>query len=102
MPSPQTMTKQQIVRTIGRQTGLRDADVSEVIESLVNLLAAQLVAGGRIEIQNFLILEVRTRTRQPPRTSRHTLGTLPVTYRYLKVRPGRKLRASMKNMAGGG
>ncbi len=100
--TPKTLTKQQIVRTVGRQTGLRDADVSEVIEGLIDLLAAQLGAGGRIELQNFLVLEVQTRSRQPPRTGAHTLGALPVTYHYLKVRPGRKLRASLKNIAGGG
>jgi nucleoid DNA-binding protein len=99
---PRTLTKQQIVRTVGRQTGLRDADVSEVIESLINLLAAQLAAGGRIELQNFLVLEVQTRTRLPPHTGGRTLGALPVTYHYLKVRPSRKLRASLKNMASGG
>src|SRR5262249_25419394 len=99
---PKTLTKQQIVRAIGRQTRLRDADVSAVIERLIELMTAQLAVGGRIEIQNFLTLEVHTRTRQPSRQTRHPPGLLPVTYRCLKVRPGKKLRASLKDTASGG
>ncbi len=102
MTKPHTLTKQQIIRAIGRQTRLRDADVSAVIESLIDLLTVQLAAGGRIEIQNFLVLDVQTRTRQPSQHSRFTAEWLPITYRYLKVRPGKKLRASLKDTASGG
>jgi len=96
----QTLNKQQIVRAIGRETGLRDTDVSQVIESMIGLMTAHLVTGGRIEIQHFLVLEVQIGRRYPK--DDQLPATHPITYRYLKVRPGQNLRALLNDMERGG
>jgi nucleoid DNA-binding protein len=88
-----TLTKQTITREIGRQTRLRNADVSRVLEALIALLMEELARGGRIEFENFLVLEVRTAQR------RAAFGARPVVYRTLKARPGKRLRARLNNPA---
>ncbi len=100
MAKRQTLNKQQIIRAIGRETGLRDTDVSQVIESMIGLLTAHLAAGGRIEIQHFLVLEVNVGRRRPKDDQLETAH--PITYRYLKVRPGQNLRALLNDMESGG
>ncbi len=95
-----TLNKQQIIRSVGRQTGLRDTDVAEVIEAMIELLTAHLAAGGRIEIQHFLVLEVQVGKRQSHPNKLQPVH--PVTYRYLKVRPGQNLRRRLNELDNGG
>ncbi len=94
-----TLTKQRIVRTIGLQTGIRDTDVSRVIESLIDVVTAEIAVGGRLELQNFMVIEVQEHTRRVkhPLTSALSL----VSFKVLKVRPGRKLRAVLQGHRGG-
>lgn len=54
-----TLTKKKMVREIGRRTRLTNREVQQVIETLVDVWTEALIAGERIEIQNFLILEVK-------------------------------------------
>jgi nucleoid DNA-binding protein len=98
MHKPPTLTKQQIIRSIGRHTGVRDSEVAVVIESLIQVLTDQLAAGGRVEIQNFLVMEIQTYRRQPPQASVGTSIPPPITYHSLKVRPGKKLRSYLKTI----
>src|SRR5207302_10788738 len=96
-----TLTKQQMIREIARRTGIRNSDVDSVLASLLDMFTEEIAAGGRIEIENFLVLEVLTRTRQPRQDRSLTEGgtpieTGPVSYRTLKVRPGKKLRAVLQ------
>lgn len=55
-----TLNKQKMVREIGRRTRLTNREVQDVIEALIDVWTEELVAGGRIEVQDFLVMEVRT------------------------------------------
>lgn len=44
-------------RTLSKQTGLTHQQVEDLFEKLLTLWKAELIAGGRIEIQNFLVIE---------------------------------------------
>lgn len=55
-----SLNKKRMVREIGRRTRLRNRDVERVIETLVELWTEELVAGERIEIERFLVLDVQT------------------------------------------
>ncbi len=87
----ETLTKQTITREIGRRTRLRNADVSRVLDALIALLSEELARGGRVELENFLVLEVRTLQRRAAFSER------PLVYRTLKARPGKRLRARLNN-----
>lgn len=55
-----TLTKNKMIREIGRRTRLKNRDVQAMLEALIDVWTEELVAGGRIELENFFVLEVQT------------------------------------------
>lgn len=55
-----TLTKNKMVAEIGRRTRLKNRDVQRMLEALIEVWAEELVSGGRIELENFLVLETQT------------------------------------------
>lgn len=55
-----TLNKNRMVREIGQRTRLKNRDVQLVLETLVDVWMEELVADGRIELENFLVLETQT------------------------------------------
>jgi len=55
-----TLTKNNIVREIGRRTRLKNRDVQVMLEALIEVWAEALVSGKRIELENLFVLEVQT------------------------------------------
>ncbi len=55
-----TLTKNKMVREVGRRTRLKNRDVQAMLEALVEVWIEELVEGsGRIELENFVILETK-------------------------------------------
>jgi len=52
-----TLTKNQIVREIWRRTRLKNRDVQAMLETLTEVWMEELVNGGRIELEHFLVIE---------------------------------------------
>ncbi|MAU11775.1 MAG: hypothetical protein CL607_18260 [Anaerolineaceae bacterium] len=91
-----TLNKNKMVREIGRRTRLRNRDVQLVLETLIDVWTEELIAGGRIELENFVVLEVKEIKR-----GKNT-GTLkngndeysaPTTIRKVLLRTSKKLRS---------
>lgn len=55
-----TLTKNKMIREIGQRTRLKNREVQMMLEALVEVWAEELVAGGRIELENLFVLEVQT------------------------------------------
>jgi len=55
-----TLTKNKMIREIGRRTRLKNHDVQVMLEALIEVWAEELVAGGRIELENLFVLETQT------------------------------------------
>jgi nucleoid DNA-binding protein len=53
-----TLTKNKMVRAIGQRTRLKNRDVQAMLEALVEVWTEELISNGRIELENFLVLEV--------------------------------------------
>jgi len=95
--------KYRTIQQIGDRTRMRSHDVQRVLEALIAIWSDELANGGRIEIENFLVLEIQEIRRQG------NLGTLlnsqgqpvriPRTRRELRVRPSKHLRMRMKQLA---
>ena len=49
-----------MVREIGRRTRLKNRDVQLMLETLIDVWTEELVAGGQIELENFLVLATQT------------------------------------------
>lgn len=81
-----SLNKKKMVREIGRRTRLSNSDVQRVIETLIEVWTEELVSGGRIEIEHFLVLEMQIieRYRDNP--------FLRTKFRQIKLRASKALR----------
>lgn len=91
-----TLNKQKMVREIGRRTRLTNREVQDVIEALVNVWTEELVAGGRIEIQNFLVLETKLIDRGEQRSMLNS-GQVPRIIRRVILRASKRLKVSLNS-----
>jgi len=81
-----TMTKNATVQEIGRRTRLKNRDVQLMLETLIEVWAEELVAGGRVEVEHFMVLDVQTIERAANRL-------IPKRrFRQIKVRASKTLR----------
>ena len=91
-----SLNKNRIVREIGRRTRLKNREVQLMLETLIDVWIEELVAGGRIELENFLVLETQTIDRgdnQRPLKS----GELPPRYiRQVSLRASKHLKHRLK------
>lgn len=55
-----TMTRNKMIREIGRRTRLKNREVQVMLEALVEVWTEALVSGERIELENLFVLEVQT------------------------------------------
>jgi nucleoid DNA-binding protein len=91
-----TLTKKHMVSEIGRRTRLKNRDVQAMLEALVDVWTEELVAGGRIEIENFLVLETQTIDRGE-NAGTLTSGHAPRYVRRVIVRGSKKLRHELSD-----
>jgi len=84
-----SLNKKTMVREIGRRTRLSNHDVERVIETLVEVWTEELVSGGRIEIEHFMVLEMQL-------VKRHSANPfLRRTFRQVKLRASKALREKL-------
>jgi nucleoid DNA-binding protein len=91
-----TLNKNKMVREIGRRTRLKNRDVQLVLETLVDVWTEELVAGGRIELENFIVLETQTIDRGEQRGTL-TSGEAPRIIRRVTLRVSKHLRGLLNN-----
>ena len=94
----QTLNKNQMVREIGRRTRMKNHDVQLMLEALIDVWTEELVVGGRIELENFLVLETQIVDRGE-QSGTLTSGEAPRIIRRVSLRVSKKLKA-MLNQAG--
>lgn len=92
-----SLTKNKMVSEIGRRTRLRNHDVQRMLEALIEVWTEELVSGGRIELENFLVLEVRRIDRGERRGMLSTGEPRRVIHR-LAVRPGKQMRKRLRRL----
>jgi nucleoid DNA-binding protein len=91
------LTKNKMVSEIGRRTRLRNHDVQRMLEALIQVWTDELADGGRIELQNFLVLEVQRIDRGERRGMLSTGEPRRVIHR-LVVRPSKQLRTHLHRL----
>ena len=85
-----SLNKKTMVREIGRRTRLSNRDVERVIEALVEVWTEELVSGGRIEIEHFMVLEMQIVERHTA-----TIRFCGRTFRQVKLRASKALREKL-------
>ena len=94
------MNKRDTIAAIGQKTRLRNHDVQQVVETLLELWTDELVNGGRIEIQNFLVLELKTTRRKGNLGTLRSQGQevkIPRIRREIKVRASKYLKGRIRD-----
>ena len=96
------MNKRDTIAAIGQKTRLRNHDIQQVVETLLEVWTEELAAGGRIEIQNFLVLETNIQQRHGELgtlTSGGRVLKVPTQRTQLRVRVSKYLRARLRGKA---
>ena len=90
-----SLNKNKMVREIGQRTRLKNRDVQLMLETLIDVWTEELVAGGRIELENFLVLETQTIDRGE-NSGTLTSGEAPRIIRRVSLRMSKQLRGLLK------
>lgn len=89
-----SLNKNKMVREIGRRTRLKNQDVQLMLETLIDVWTEELVAGGRIELENFLVLKTQTIDRGE-QSGVLASGEAPRIIRRVSLRVSKKLKAQL-------
>jgi len=58
-----SLDKNKTIAEVGRRTRLRNHDVQKMLEALIEVWSEELTQAGRIELENFLVLDVKNINR---------------------------------------
>ena len=94
-----SLDKNKTVSEVGRRTRLRNHDIQKMLEALVEVWSEELASGGRIELENFLVLEIKRIDRGEHAGALLVGGKLrhaPRMINRLIVRPSKALKERLK------
>ncbi len=94
-----SLDKNKTVAEVGRRTRLRNHDVQKMFEALVEVWSEELAQEGRIEVENFLVLEVKRIDRGQTAGALLIGGKLRRAPRIIKkliVRPSKSLKKRLR------
>ncbi len=91
------MTKRDLVVKIAEETGFIQSDVAEVVQSTLDFLAADLIAGNTIELRNFGVFEVKMRKSRKGRNPNKPQDEVIIPERaVVKFRAGKELKKAVE------
>ncbi|TVS01662.1 MAG: HU family DNA-binding protein [Phycisphaerales bacterium] len=90
-----TITKKDLIDRVAGQTGYRRADVKQVLQAVLDEVAAELGDGNRIEFRDFGIFEVRHRAARIAQNPRTLQPVQVPPKRSIRFKLGRQLREIM-------
>lgn len=91
-----TLTKNKMVREVGRRTRLKNREVQAMLEALIEVWTEELVEGsGRIELERFMVFEMRDIDRGE-RPGTLSIGHAPRFIRRLVIRMSVHLKRQLK------
>ena len=98
-----TLTKQRLAREMGRRTNLTNKQADVALTAMIAILSEQLTTGGRVELTNFLTMEIRPYTRLAAdssfwHTSPRNEAGVAILY-VLRCRPGKRLRIALRTLS---
>jgi nucleoid DNA-binding protein len=95
-----SLDKNKTIAEVGRRTRLRNHDVQKMFETLIEVWSEELAQECRIEVENFLVLEVKRVDRGTNTGTLLVGGKLrraPRVIRKLTVRPSKSLKQRLRN-----
>jgi nucleoid DNA-binding protein len=91
-----TLTKRALVIRISDETGLTQTQVHDVVQKTLDHIADSLAKGGKVEIRNFGMFEVKIRKARVGRNPNIPTKDVPIPARAtVKFRAGKEMRAEV-------
>lgn len=91
-----TLTKNKMIREIGRRTRLKNRDVQLMLEALIEVWTEELVSSGRIELENLFVLETQWIDRGEQRGTLAS-GDAPRYIRRVTLRVSKRLKQCLNH-----
>lgn len=79
-----SLDKNKTIAEVGHHTRLRNHDVQNMVEALIAVWSEELIVGGRIELENFLVLEVINIARGEQAGTLTSSGSLTFLHRVMR------------------
>ena len=91
-----TLTKRDLVMRIGEETGLNQAQVFEVVQKTLNYITEALAKGGKVELRNFGVFDVKIRKARVGRNPKKPGTDVPIPARAMvKFKAGKEMAAEV-------
>ncbi|MCB9452408.1 MAG: HU family DNA-binding protein [Anaerolineaceae bacterium] len=91
-----TLTKNKMIREIGRRTRLKNREVQLMLDALIEVWTEELVSGGRIELENLFVLETQWIDRGEQRGTLAS-GDAPRYIRRVTLRVSKRLKQCLNH-----
>ena len=91
-----TLTKRDLVMRISEETGLIQTQVFDVIQKTLDQISEALAKGGKVELRNFGVFEVKVRKARVGRNPRQPETDVPIPARAMvKFKAGKEMKAAV-------
>jgi nucleoid DNA-binding protein len=91
-----TLTKRDLVIRISEETGLTQTQVFDVIQKTLDQVVEALAGGGKVELRNFGVFEVKIRKARVGRNPNKPETDVPIPARAMvKFKAGKDMRAEV-------
>jgi nucleoid DNA-binding protein len=91
-----TLTKRDLVIRIAEKTGLTQSEVFNVIQDTLDHIVKALAEGGKVELRNFGVFEVKIRKARVGRNPNKPETDVPIPARAMvKFKAGKDMRAEV-------
>jgi len=94
-----TTTKRDLVLKISKSTGLRQVDVTKIVQLTLDTLANEIAAGNTVELRNFGVFETIVQRSRVGRNPRQPENEVVIPDRMVvKFRAGNKLKRKLEEL----
>jgi nucleoid DNA-binding protein len=91
-----TLTKRDLVMRISEETGLKQAQVVEVVQKTLNYITEALAKGDKVELRNFGVFDVKIRKARVGRNPKKPGTDVPIPARAMvKFKAGKEMGAEV-------
>jgi nucleoid DNA-binding protein len=91
-----TLTKRDLVVRISEETGLNQSQVFAVVQKTLDHITESLAKGGKAELRNFGVFEVKIRKARVGRNPNQPETDVPIPARAMvKFKAGKEMRAQV-------
>ncbi|HXI71068.1 MAG TPA: HU family DNA-binding protein [Verrucomicrobiae bacterium] len=91
-----TLTKRDLVVRISEETGLVQSQVFDVVQKTLDSITEALTKGGKVELRNFGVFEVKIRKARVGRNPNKPETDVPIPARSMvRFKAGKEMRAEV-------